>query len=225
MIVTIWPPGRTWSKLLWLAVFVSLTFFEINNLYQERDKHDREQVEARETERKAFKSIADGITTSITNNQRAFDETMHRMERLSGLSKETIDLITGGDSFCYFTVAPNMGAGDPITYPLSVWVKGKYPMRHVVAEIQTVSLGKDPESLERQMRSMRTLPLGDGTLLPGVHPINARVPLGSYIITIWSATGLITQTMELKMVNRELDQLVDVWSKGKRLYASAKKPS
>jgi hypothetical protein len=95
---------------------------------------------------------------------------MQRMEHLSGLSKETIDRLTGGDSFCYFTVAPNMGSGDPITYPLSVWVKGKYPMRNVVAEIQTVSPGKDTESLDRQMQSMHTLPLGDGTLLPGVHP-------------------------------------------------------
>ncbi|PYJ65407.1 MAG: hypothetical protein DME76_18275 [Verrucomicrobia bacterium] len=177
IVVTIWPPRRKSTKILWICVFLGLTGFEINTLYKTRDSQNQE-------------------------------------------FKELIGQLTGGDSFCYFTVAPNEGFGTPITYPLSVWVKGKYPMRNVVAEIQLVYTGQDAQSLERQRRSMHTLPLGNGTLLPGVHPVNERLPLGRHIITVWSATGhLITETLELKMVNDQFVQEIDVWSEGKRLIA------
>lgn len=226
MFVTIWPPQNRWSKVAWIAVFMVLTVFEVRNMYRDRDAHDREEAATRERERKAFEGIAQGLNTSISNNQKAFDAQMRRMEQLSGLSREALGNLTGGDTFCYFTAVPNMGSGEPITYPLTIWVQGKYPMPNVVAQIQTVIPGNDPESVRKQFQSMRILPLGNGTLRPGVHPINARVPLGRHIITIWTASNeMITESMELKLVNGQFVQSIDVWSKGKMLYATPdKKP-
>jgi hypothetical protein len=109
---------------------------------------------------------------------------------------------------------PNMGEGDPPTYPLTLWVKGKYPMRNVVAEIQTVY--DDPA---KQLQSMRTIPLGDGTLRPGLYRIdNVRVPIGKHIITIESRRGRSNESLVLSMSNGNLQQTGDVFRDGKKLH-------
>jgi hypothetical protein len=104
VVVTIWPPELNWSKAAWLVVFFCLTGLEICTLYQERSENQEQQASARREEARAFNTIATGLSTSITNNQKAFEATLRRMEYLSQLSKENISEVTGGSSFPYITI-------------------------------------------------------------------------------------------------------------------------
>jgi hypothetical protein len=92
-------------------------------------------------------------------------------------------------------------------------------MRNVVAQIQTVY--DDPT---KQFQSMRHIPVGDETLLPGLRsiPHNFRVPLGRHIITIWSRRGLLNQSLVLSMSNGDLQQTGDVFGDGKKLHEIGK---
>ena len=125
--------------------------------------------------------------------------------------------LTGGDTFAYFMAIPNLGEGDPPTYPLTLSVKGKYPMRKVAAQIQTVY--DDPT---KQVQSMRPIPIpsGDGTILPGIYmiPNSFRIPIGRHIITMWSRRGLTTQELVLSMSNGTLQQSGDVFGDGKKIH-------
>jgi hypothetical protein len=155
------------------------------------------------------------ITVTIQDDQEKKREIKELTDKLDNITNE----FTGGDTYAYFTAVPNMGEGDPPTYPLTVWVKGKYPMRNAVAEIQTVY-----DDLTKQLQSRRKIPLGDGTLLPGLYgiPNDFRVPIGKHIITIWSRRGLTNQVLVLSMSNGELQQTGDVFGDGKKLHDIAK---
>jgi hypothetical protein len=142
-------------------------------------------------------------------NQREKKELTNKLDNITGE-------FTGGDTYCYFTAVPNMGKGDPPTYPLTLWVNGKYPMRNVVAQIQTVY-----DDVTKQIQSMRSIPVGDGTLLPGLYSVNNfnfRVPIGKHIITIESRRGRLTESLELSMSNGTLQQSGEVWGDGKKLH-------
>jgi hypothetical protein len=145
------------------------------------------------------------------------NDDLDKKQELSTLAKKLNDIkneSTGGDTYCYFIAVPNMGAGELPTYPLTVWVKGTYPMRNTTAQIQTVY---DDKAI--QIQSIRNIPLGDGTLLPGPHFLgnNFRVPIGEHIITISSRRGLLNQSLVLSVSNGKLRQTGDVWGDGKKL--------
>lgn len=99
------------EKVAWILIVFALFYVEIRAIDKDRYQHDKEQIAIRNDETSAFQSIADGIRTSINNNQKAFDATMGRMGELATLSNEGIKTITGGDSFCYMDI---MDSGDPI---------------------------------------------------------------------------------------------------------------
>ncbi len=126
-VVTIWPPESNWSKAAWLAVFFALTELEVSTLYEDRLENQEQQANTRVEERNAFKAIADGITTSIRNNQSAFDATMSRMGYLGKLSAKQISETTGGDSFCYVNIGGLQGGG----LVVDVAQKGRYPLFQV----------------------------------------------------------------------------------------------
>jgi hypothetical protein len=155
------------------------------------------------------------ITVTVHDDLEKKQEIKELTDKLDNITNE----FTGGDTYAYFMAVPNMGEGDPPTYPLTLWVKGKYPMRNVVAQIQTVY--DDPV---KQFQSMRNIPLGDGTLLPGLYgmPNNFRVPIGRHIITIWSRRGLLNQSLVLSMSQGDLQQTGDVFGDGKNLHEVGK---
>ena len=139
-----------------------------------------------------------------------------KRQEIAGLTSKLNDItnqFTGGDTYAYFTAVSNMGVGDPPTYPLTLMVKGKYPIRNTVVEIQTVSDDPAKPNLIRQ------IPVGDGTLFPDRYLLeNFRVSLGRHIITIRSGIRRINQTLELSMASDGLQQTGDVFENGKKLH-------
>ena len=149
IVITIWPPERNWSKAAWLGVFFALTGLEIVTLYQERTENQTQQRNTRKEENDAFKSIADGLTTSINNNQKAFEATMQKMQALAALSSDAIKTTTGGDGYCsmYFLNVVTEANGS-VTARVSIANEGKYPMYGILASIINLE-----EQVEAQKRS------------------------------------------------------------------------
>jgi hypothetical protein len=132
---------------------------------------------------------------------------------IASLGKETISQITGKGTFLYFTVVPNLGSGNPVSFPLSVWIRGKYPMREVTTVIQNTASFAISSNLTQP-----TLPLPK-TLLPGVSSVDYRLGIGEYSMQTWCAAGdPINEVIRLTMIGGKLDQQVEVWGWGKRLY-------
>jgi len=166
-----------------------------------------------------FLLLTANIVITIQDDQ----EKKREIGQLTSKLDEITNELTGGDTYAYFMAIPNEGEGDPPTYPLTLWVKGKYPMQKIVAQIETVY--DDPD---KQLQSRRNIPLGDGTFRPGIHPIDIkfRVPIGKHIIKVESRVewrrGGINELLVLSMSNGDLQQTGDVFRDGKKLHDIAK---
>jgi hypothetical protein len=138
---------------------------------------------------------------------------LEQSQNITSLAQENISQVTGRGTFCYFIVAPNLGAGNPISFPLQVLVRGKYPMREVSSAIQRTG-----NFVVTQNLIQPALPLPK-TLLPGASPVDYRLEIGQYHIQTWCAAGgPINEVIRLTLIDGRLDQQVEVWGWGKRLY-------
>jgi hypothetical protein len=116
---------------------------------------------------------------------------------IASLARESVSQMTG--TFCYFMVAPNLGSGNPVSFPLQLWVHGKYPMREVTSVIQ-----KADEFVITQNLVQPTLPLPK-TLLPGVSGMDYRLGTGEFHIqTYCAAGGPINEVIRLKLIDGKL---------------------
>jgi hypothetical protein len=215
-IVSAHAPTKTWQKWVYGLTFVALgavgLFFVI--------KQSNETAVASTKLEGSLRSLGDSLkeTARLQGvNTQLQGKLLTQSDTIASMSKETISQLTGKGTFLYFTVAPNLGSGDPPSFPLSVWVNGKYPMREVTTSIQSNSVFVISPNLVQP-----TLPLSK-TLLPGLYSVDYRLGLGTHIISTWCAAGgPINEVIKLTLVNGQLDQQVEVWGWGKRLYKQGK---
>ena len=140
-VVTIWPPENNWSKAAWLMAFFALTGLEISTLYQDRAENQEQQMQARKKEGDAFKLIADGLSSAITQSQNQFSATVSRVDRVSGLAEENLRNMTGGDSWGWVSILRYGGPGSSENIVgLTIQNEGKrYPLRGIrIVAIDTV---------------------------------------------------------------------------------------
>lgn len=210
---------RPVEKSAWIVLITLCVFAEIRNLYVA----DAEQVakfgkisDALDATKKRLSETASGINATATKLDKSIAKSQEQFEVTIGGVKENLSTATGGNSFAEFFASPNMGYGNPPTYPLFVSVYGKHPMRNVAAEIQTVSYSGDPEGVQKQIQSIHSIPLGSETILPGPRPLSERISPGEYLIRIVSANGWSNEQLSLKLNGRgELIQSYEVWKDGK----------
>jgi hypothetical protein len=184
------------EKAAWIFAMFALLMLEIKSVYQDRNEHDRQQAEARESETRNFQAIADGISITIQQSQQHFDATMEKSQQLMGLSQESLANITGGDSYAY--IAAGLGQQPP--FQLQVWVKGKHAVHNLAAEMQTLQIAgevRDSDSIMRQMKSMHMLPLGNGDFLPGINGIGESVMPGRYALKVISRNQWISEEIDI----------------------------
>jgi len=208
-VVTIWPPESNWSKAEWLAVFFALTGLEITTLYQDRAENQRQQADAREQEKAAFQSIANGINTSISNSDKSFVATMDKMKHLAMLSVEGIETATGGDSFCYMVLT---NSHNPI-----IIHKGKHPLYGV--QVRVVDLVK-MRLLEQQHQPIGPLQdfiFNPGDLTAGLawNNFSLRVPFSDpdkqdFNIFFSAKNGIWTELLRLRRVSSSLQTAIKV---------------
>jgi hypothetical protein len=189
------------EKFLWSLLLIGFLVMEFTSI----DKDHQQQAQVLKEERERFGEIGRGIDATIKQSEQGFAATTQRSNEIMvatakaiGLSHKALSELTGGDSYAYFSAVPNMGSGSPVTYPMTVWIDGIYPMRNMSATIQRIETGRDPESIQRQLQSWHTILLSD-TLLPGPHFVNERIGLGEYSVGIWAANGLINEQMNLRI--------------------------
>ena len=142
-----------------------------------------------------------GVSLWQTKTSRESDNTANQ---------RIMDTLTGGKSYSVFVVAPN-------TQPLRLFVftYGEFPMYNVRAQIQTVS-----DDSNAQLRSMRMIPLGDGTLLPGPTLLDFTVSPGTHIITIWARNGYYNEKLEITKCHGKWDQRIEMNGHGKAVLYS-----
>lgn len=208
---------RPIHKFVWLLL--AFVYVMVENSAMDKDRHDFAENQAiiRASEQANFERIA-------KQNQSDFSETIDHLQsiidssnKISKMTRQSLDDMPGGDTYCYFTADTSRGSGNPPTYPLTIWVKAEHPMRQAGGEIQTVY-----DDLNRQLASVRKMVLPDA-LLSGVHPFDQiRVPTGRHIITVWSRRGLQTEQLELTIVDSRVKQTCDVFRDGKKLYECPK---
>jgi hypothetical protein len=193
-----------------LTCLVALLIANLDYLW-----HDKRTLKFKKTRRYLYIALFLSFSVSIFVTYQDDQEKKREIAELTSKLDEITNELTGGDTYAYFMADPSTGAGDPPTYPLTLWVKGKHPMRNAVAQIQTVY--DDPA---KQLQSRRIIPLGDGTLSPGFYPMenNFRVPVGQHIITIESRRGRLNELLVLSMSNGDLQQTGDVFRDGKKLH-------
>jgi hypothetical protein len=186
-------PGKR-EKAVWTFIFVGLMGAEVWMMGIDRQANEDQQRQSNTTQLKGFADIGQGIKGQILQNQQHFDATMAKSDRLIGLSKESLDNITGGDSYAW--IAAGMGPQGP-PFQLMVWVHGKYGVHDLAAEIQPILGGRDTETMKRQLQLKHPLPLGNGEFLPGPTPISESVGPGRYGITIISRNQWIQEQLDI----------------------------
>lgn len=234
-----WPKRHPWIVLAVFALVGGIAMFAAVRQGQENTKEkneanrrtDEAQKQASESNAKLAASMdrlgaqtdeikrVQGLNTELQDklldqNGQLIDSS----KRITDLSKQGIDVTTGGDSFCVFIAVANMGQGQPVKYPMFIDVIGKYPMSNVSAQIQKVGDNADINPFSAE--SVPHVPLGNGPLLPGPHPIyNYSLGDGVYGFGIWSRNGFIAENLTLQTVNGELTQRIEVYRNGKKIYS------
>jgi hypothetical protein len=122
------------EKLSWMVALFAFLYVEIRAIDQDRADSDRKLIQAKKDEDASFATI-------LSQNQAAFNATMSKMQSLADMSRESVDSMTGGDSY------PSISSADAFDgaqgRPLLILVHGKHDLvdvaMSVMAHVQAIS--------------------------------------------------------------------------------------
>lgn len=203
---------RPTEKTFWVIILFAFAVLEFKAIRHDRSEAETTRARAEKSENEHFQGIADGLKNSINLAQHSFDITAANLTSLSNLSKENLDAVTGGRSFLYFEAVENPNARPS----LDCIVKGRYPMRNVLADMYLTDTGKfDHDVINIPTIDVeRSFTLND--LSPGSHPIQARLMHGTvYTFSIWSLTGKWEEQLDL----RNNHQKITLTKDGKAVFS------
>ncbi|HUC98372.1 MAG TPA: hypothetical protein VMR88_07820 [Candidatus Polarisedimenticolaceae bacterium] len=198
--VALWPPKKRWAQALILSISLLFTAAEIHNSHNTRIEHEKQQAQAREAERKAFKSIADSIANSMSENQKAVEAAVDGMKGLAAITKDTVNEATGGDSFCFVDMIPI-----PEGLMAHLVQKGKYPVfdvRLTVTDLNALdsAIKSGAPSLLVGTRTFGTIDFLSRDLWQplGVYPMDPKEEYVRYNISIFARNGSFTELLRLR---------------------------
>jgi len=131
-------------------------------------------------------------------------ELRERSDEIAKLNGRIANLVTGGNSFCYFT--PILGNG-PVPVTWAIAINGDFPLYDVTAEITDLqkanALGNNPTFAE-MMATKSSVVIG--SLPPGVarNIGNIFPPSGSYRsfkVHFFARNGGLAETIKMKLVD------------------------
>jgi len=118
---------RPMHKGIYVLIVLSLVLIENRALDKERMDSATEQARIRSEENEKFQGIADKLSASLEQSQAAFYEMMSRLGTLTSLSKENLNTVTGGDTYCFIDIPGRQGR-----YPAPILAylekNGDYPL-------------------------------------------------------------------------------------------------
>jgi hypothetical protein len=186
------------EQVIWIFLAGTLCFIELRAIDQDREDHNKQQAEIqaqsetdRRRERRQFADLLDQGKYLLGQQQRS--------------SRETINQLTGGNSWAWFMVVPNTPTGRPPTYELLMGVEGEYPLHDVVVTLRVDSgmLTNGQGNVLNRGGSLYAdqnteVIVNKSTLLKGMQgPMGLRVGFGKYHITLYSRNGYIGENLEL----------------------------
>ena len=126
---------RGWQKAIWMLLIGSFLLVELKAIRKDKIDYDSQQTQLRIEEAAHFSKIGQGIEQTIHQSQSQFNATMtsadnliSRTAALAKLSKENIDAVTGGETYCYL-LAPVIEADKVL---LIAHAEGKSPLHDVI---------------------------------------------------------------------------------------------
>jgi hypothetical protein len=146
-----------WAKKhqpLILALFISVGLIGVCATIQQSIKAAAETATAN-TQLKAINTSTQEIARLTALNTKLQEQLLESNKRIITLSKQTIDTITGGDSFCYMVIRDRQ----PF---VTVVHQGKYPLYGVSARVVDVNKVRTakPEALEATVIGIK-IPVGN----------------------------------------------------------------
>jgi hypothetical protein len=198
--VALWQPKKRWVQAVILSICLLFTAAEIHNLHITTVEHDKQQAQARQAERDALKSIAEGIANSISENQKAVEATLNRINGLAAATKDTVNEATGGDSFCFVDMGPI-----PEGLMAHLVQKGKYPVFDVRLTINDLNaldsaIKSGAPSLLVGTRTFGTIDFLSRDLWQplSVYPVDPKEEYVRYNISIFARNGSFTELLRLR---------------------------
>ena len=123
-----------WEEICWIVIAFALCGAEMRTLYADRADQEEVSAEARAAQTRNFLGIASGLSQALRQSQKQFAATMAESGKIFGTAKNNLEAVTGGNTFVEIDAVPNMGVGNPITYPLTVSINGKYVLPQLEME-------------------------------------------------------------------------------------------
>jgi len=249
------PLFRDWEKIgrfekaIWTFTMFFLVGLEIRSLYLDRNEHDREQARAECEQLERFGRIADKLGTAISASQsafhatmeqfsleeaarqRTFNATMHKSNEIALGVKEDEEAITGSKSYPEWSV--NWRKPLEPTFQVVLVVIGKYPIRVMQAEVRRTEFrtsnqsdAEKLQSIEKELSSIKPIRIKESDTIPSVaHPIDLRIPLGVYIFSSYTPSGVFGETLDLSIKeNGDLLEKVTIFKDGKTIMDNSKRP-
>jgi len=128
-VVSIWPPEHPWAKAAWFLVFGGFLVLEITTLYEQRHDDEATANANRQLEDAHFGDV-------LRQNQAQFEATLAKFKVLAGMSQESLDEATGGESYCYAEFVKGLAGPSQLTAVLLG--KGRHPLSSVTVRVVDV---------------------------------------------------------------------------------------
>ncbi len=118
------------ERAVWILISFALFIVEMRAVYQDRDEHDRQQVELRKREDETRKAEQDSFAALLREGKDLFTAT----KQIEGLAHKNLENVTGGQSFAYLTPQTQFGT---VPIPLTIYNYGHETLTGVVIRIYT----------------------------------------------------------------------------------------
>jgi hypothetical protein len=175
-----------WEKAGWTLLTFTLVGLELRSIYLDREDHEQKETQARREQLERFRAIGDGI-------------------------KKNIDVVTGGDTFCYI-LAGFYGTN----FNMVAIAKGESPLHDVLIEMVDLDIERKtklftPEAIRGFTTSFPAVPF----LVPTSNRTILELPQGTrhernFHFNFYSMNGVWGETLSLRLMNDHWAQAIRV---------------
>jgi hypothetical protein len=183
-----------------LSGFVVLSIVGVYITIMQSARSAKETAEANTKLATSLSSLAT-VTASVSAEQARNVKLQERLlvqgRQIGLLATEISGEVTGRGTYCYFRAQFSRGTGSPTTYPVGIFVKGKYPMRNVYA-LLFESVPGDQQKTYANFTNPRRINLDD-TLVPGAHRVDGlRLGPGKHTIVVYTRSTRVKQDITIE---------------------------
>ena len=215
------------QRVVWLLLVVGLAFLENKAIDKDRADFAAAQQKFSNEQKQHFDEIGEGIKTAIQQSQNQFQITMgstnallNESTALARLSKQNIDAVTGGNSFCY-ALASFVGNEALLTLA----TRGSSPLHDVTIDLVDLDMERDllarkqPLTLDAIGHFTTFFPAVPFLVSSSVHTLT-KITLGAVekrnlYFHFYSMNGVWGETLNLRLVSGQWTQAIKVTKEAK----------